>query len=194
MMDFLKFIDARLGEASTWTAIATMLLAAHINVDAGVWHQVTLWGMIGSGVAGILLKEVGTKPAMQITQDMLNGFVAAVKALPDQAGKTVAMLAVLVGAGAFLAGCTPTGQLSPQAVATGQLYCATATATGPLVVALADASGVPVTATNKASSVVQAACAVINAVPVSPPANPAQAPVVAAPVAPAASTPAAAKS
>lgn len=102
---------------------------------------------------------------------------------------------IMLLAAIALAGCTSTGQLTPQAqqiannmVANGQLFCAMQTATGPLVVALADAAGTPVTATNKGASVVQAACAVIGAIPVAPPANPAQAPVVAAPV------PAAAKS
>lgn len=86
-----------------------------------------------------------------------------------------------------LAGCTQAQLASFQSgkanvVAEGQLFCAEETATGPLVVALADVSGAPVTATGKASSVVSAACAVINAVPVSPPPVPVQAPVVAAPV------------
>lgn len=65
-------------------------------------------------------------------------------------------------------------------VKAGQLYCAEATATGPLVVALANLNGVPVKVTNQASADVAAACALVNAIPVSPPANPATAPVVAA--------------
>ena len=65
------------------------------------------------------------------------------------------------------------------AIADGQLYCAKATALGPLVVALADAAGAPITVTGKASQVVADACAVIGAIPVVPPANPATAPVVA---------------
>jgi hypothetical protein len=69
-------------------------------------------------------------------------------------------------------------------VVTGQLFCAEQTATGPLIVALADASGVPVVVTNMAAAWVTAACAAIDAVPVTPPANPAQAPVVAAAVPP----------
>jgi predicted ATPase len=66
-----------------------------------------------------------------------------------------------------------------QAVADGQLFCARATSTGPLVVALATAAGAPLTVTNKAAADVAAACAVIGALPVAPPANPAAAPVVA---------------
>ena len=68
-------------------------------------------------------------------------------------------------------------------VEAGQLFCATSTATGPLVVALADAAGAPVLATNATAAFVQAACAQINAIPVTPPPVPAAAPVVAVPVA-----------
>lgn len=66
-----------------------------------------------------------------------------------------------------------------QAVVSGQQFCATATATGPLVVALVNTAGTPVTVTNKGAADVAAACALIGAIPVSPPANPAAAPVVA---------------
>lgn len=83
MMDLLRFLDARLGEPSTWTAIATMLLAAHISVPAGLWEQITLWGMIGAGTAGVFLKEVGTKPTSQIASDVIAALVANVKAMPD---------------------------------------------------------------------------------------------------------------
>jgi hypothetical protein len=83
----------------------------------------------------------------------------------------------------MLAGCTQQQQTAiNSAVVEGQLYCAQATATGPIVVALADAAGVPVTVTGKAADVVAEACAVIGAIPVSPPPAPAAAPVVAAPV------------
>ena len=60
----------------------------------------------------------------------------------------------------------------------GQLFCAMETTTGPLTVALANAAGAPVKVTGQASADVAAACALINAIPVSPPANPAAAPVV----------------
>ena len=75
---------------------------------------------------------------------------------------------------------SPTAQ---KVVAKGQLFCAKVTKDGPLIVALADALGAPIIVTGLASDVVSGACASINAIPVSPPANPAQAPVVAAPVA-----------
>ena len=89
---------------------------------------------------------------------------------------------IIIGSMLALAACN--AATTQQTVAAGQLFCATATATGPLVVALAALNGAPVIVTNKAQAEVQAACALIGAIPVSPPANPAQAPVVAALVSP----------
>ena len=80
-----------------------------------------------------------------------------------------------------LAACSDPAQQA-RVVAQGQLYCGLATTTGPLVVALANTAGAPVIATNKAANDVAALCALINAIPVTPPANPAAAPVVAAPI------------
>jgi hypothetical protein len=90
---------------------------------------------------------------------------------------------------ALLAACSPTQIAKVQSgeqrvVAAGQLFCAQATQTGPLVIALADSIGVPVVVTGATASSVSAACKVVDAIPVSPPADPASAPVVAANVAP----------
>lgn len=79
---------------------------------------------------------------------------------------------------------SPTAQ---RIVRDGDLFCSKVVAGQPLVVALANAVGVPVNVINKSSAVVADACAVIGAIPVVPPPVPAAAPVVAAPVAPAAS-------
>lgn len=70
-----------------------------------------------------------------------------------------------------------------KAVVQGQLYCSKATALGPIVVALADMNGVPISVTGRTAATVSAACAAVQAIPVSPPPNPSQAPVVAAPIA-----------
>ena len=102
--------------------------------------------------------------------------------------KSLALLMMLA-----VAGCTQMQQDAlNQAVATsptaqrlvkdGQLFCAQETADGPIVVAVADMLGAPVIVTGLSSDVVAGVCKSINAIPVSPPANPAQAPVVAAPV------------
>jgi hypothetical protein len=61
----------------------------------------------------------------------------------------------------------------------GRLFCAVATAEGPIIVSLANAEGVPVTVTNQSAAAVAAACAVIDGIPVTPPAAGTTVPVVA---------------
>lgn len=79
-----------------------------------------------------------------------------------------------------LSGCSPAQQAQAErAVVAGQLFCAKATQSGPLVVALADALGAPVVVTGRTTSAVADACAIIGAIPVTPPSQPADAPVVA---------------
>jgi len=80
----------------------------------------------------------------------------------------------------MLAGCSPAQQAQAErVVVAGQLFCAKATATGPIVVALADALGAPVVVTGRTATAVSDACAIIGAIPVTPPAKPSDAPVVA---------------
>lgn len=86
----------------------------------------------------------------------------------------------------ILGGCTAAqltkmGLLKQKAVVAGQLFCSKETTDGPLVMALETAFGVPVVVTGVESKVVASACAYVDAIPVSPPANPAAAPVVAVP-------------
>ena len=71
----------------------------------------------------------------------------------------------------LLAACTPAQKAT--ALKDGQLFCAKATVAGPLVFALADAAGAPVIVTGLASAVVKGDCAAIDAIPVTPPADPA---------------------
>lgn len=59
----------------------------------------------------------------------------------------------------------------------GALFCQKAQASGPLVVALANIYGAPVTVVNQTSQAVADACALVGAVPVAPPADPAVVPV-----------------
>ncbi len=92
-----------------------------------------------------------------------------------------------LGAALLLAGCT--AAQTNTAVRDGQLFCAKATTDGPLVVAVADAAGAPIIVTGLAAAVVKGDCALIDAIPVTPPANPAAAPVVAVAVPPAAVPP-----
>lgn len=87
--------------------------------------------------------------------------------------------AILAGMG-MVGACTPAQQAT--AVVDGQLFCAKLVAGSPLTVALADALGVPIIVQGMASAIVRADCALIGAIPVSPPLNVSQTPVVAVPV------------
>ncbi len=85
-----------------------------------------------------------------------------------------------LGAALLLAACTPAGCTPAQeqrTVVDGQLFCGVATKSGPLVVAIVSATGVPVVVTGMASAAVASICAVIAAIPVTPPPVPAAAPV-----------------
>ena len=67
-----------------------------------------------------------------------------------------------------------------EGVAAGQLFCSVATADGPIVTAIVDAADAKaVTVTGKAAAFVASVCAVINGIPVSPPAAPNAAPITA---------------
>jgi hypothetical protein len=101
-------------------------------------------------------------------------------------------LALLLAGGTLLciAGCSSTGTSATSPVAqAGQLFCAVQTGGGgAVVVALIDAAAsgaapgggqVAVIATNMGKAYVDEACAGAGGIPVSPPANPAAAPVVA---------------
>ncbi len=97
-------------------------------------------------------------------------------------GSAVALM-LTTGCGVNSSGQTTvtSGTTAATVVVKGQEFCAKATADGPLVVALLDAFGAPVTVTGLPSSVVAANCNLIGGIVVSPPANPATAPVVTAP-------------
>lgn len=91
----------------------------------------------------------------------------------------------LLGVCAALVACTPAStQKLNTAVAAGQSFCAVATAVGPAVVALVNAADdKAVTVTGKTAAAVAAGCALVNGIPVMPPADPAQVPAVAVKVA-----------
>jgi hypothetical protein len=89
-------------------------------------------------------------------------------------------IATIAAAAIAITGCTnPQVQ---QAVTDGQLFCKQVTATGSLIKKVATTSGAPVSVIGQSSAQVKAWCALIDAVPVPPPAAPEQAPV--APVVP----------
>lgn len=82
MRDLLAFLDARFGEASTYAGLAAVLTAAHVSVDPGLWHAMTLWGVVISGVLAVVIRESGTKPAAEVAADVLDATVTAIKAMP----------------------------------------------------------------------------------------------------------------
>lgn len=199
MLDLLRYVNARFGEASTYASLAALLLAAHVNLDPGLAKQLMLWGMIGSGGIAVILSEVGAKPGSQIAADVLAAIIAGVKQLPDQASKAAtAMLLLLAGtsllmlnacapaaagagAGAAAIGLQVVNGINT-AVQDGQLFCAVATQTGPIVMRIVDAAngGKPVIIIGQSAQRVADICAALNGgVPVVPPANPAAAPVAA---------------
>jgi len=189
MLDLLKALDARLGEPSTYAGLATMLVLLHINVAPGLWSQVTMWGTVGAAVAAVVLKEVGTKPGAQIAMDAVSALVSAVKALPENVGKTAAALLLVCVLPAIGLGACSTAQQAAvtNSVATlasvaaahnttaaallsdGALVCGQASSVqGQLLegsaVAILNAAGVPVSVTNQAASDVAAACSAIGLV------------------------------
>lgn len=110
------------------------------------------------GALGLYLVGCGTTPAQQAS---LTDGAATLAAVAAAHNTTVSSL-----------------------VSKGALFCKKVTTDAPLVVAVATLSGVPVSVIGVASDVVAATCAGINAVPVSPPADPASTPIVVIPVAP----------
>lgn len=110
---------------------------------------------------------------------------------PAASPKTTSTVAIfcLVFASFLLTACMNTQQqaqlttdlqnANAVAVQDARLFCAVATPAGPIVVAVADAAGAPVVATGTAKLVVDASCAAINGIPVTPPAVGTTVPVVA---------------
>ena len=82
MRDLLAYLDARFGEASTYAGLAAILAAAHVSVDPGLWHAITLYGVVVSGVLAVVIREGGTKPPAQVAADVIEAVVTGIKALP----------------------------------------------------------------------------------------------------------------
>ncbi len=83
MRSLLAYLDARFGEASTYAGIAAVLGAAHVSVDPGVLHAVTLWGVVLAGALAVLIGEAGNKPDQTVATDVLTALVAGIKAMPE---------------------------------------------------------------------------------------------------------------
>ena len=91
MMDLLKYLNARLGEASTLAGITGLLALLHVHVDPGVVKDITLYAPLVTGVLSILLADVSAKktPAA-VAQDVLAGVLAALPAVQQAPAVTPA--------------------------------------------------------------------------------------------------------
>jgi len=89
MMDLLKYLNARLGEASTLAGITGLLALMHVHVDPGVVKDITLYMPMVTGVLSILLADVSAKktPAA-VAQDVLAGILAALPAVQQAPAAT----------------------------------------------------------------------------------------------------------
>jgi hypothetical protein len=91
MLALLKMLDERLSEPSTYAGLSAVLLALNVNIDPGIWHQVTLYGTGGAGIGAMLLSEIGNKPPMQVAVDVMRALAVGLKTIaPDATAKPVA--------------------------------------------------------------------------------------------------------
>ena len=91
MMELLKYLNARLGEASTLAGITGLLALLHVHLDPGVVKDITLYAPLVTGVLSILLAEVSArKPPAAIAQDLLAGILAALPAVQQAPAATPA--------------------------------------------------------------------------------------------------------
>jgi hypothetical protein len=91
LLALLKIFDARLSEPSTYAGLSAVLLAMNVNIDPGVWHQVTLYGTVAAGIGAMLLSEIGNKPPTQVAVDVIQALAVGLKTIaPDVTANPVA--------------------------------------------------------------------------------------------------------
>ena len=56
-MSILRYVAARLSEASTWAAFAVVLAGVHVSIDPGLWQHIADAGIAVSALAGFLIPE-----------------------------------------------------------------------------------------------------------------------------------------
>jgi hypothetical protein len=56
-MSILRYLTARLSEASTWAAFAGLLAGVHVSIDPGLWQHIVDAGIALSALAGFLIPE-----------------------------------------------------------------------------------------------------------------------------------------
>lgn len=183
----LSFIDARMGEPSTYASLSVILASAGFNVSDGVMHTVAMYGMVAAGALGVLLSESNIKPGVQVAEDVAKAAVAGIKAMPvTTAGLAIVAMASLSACSAQqgVAVLTAAGVSQAQATtivsdsaAAGQLFCQSESG----VVAVAGANVVGAT-----GQAVANVCAVATAAgaltPVAPPAGTVATVVAVAPI------------
>jgi hypothetical protein len=59
-MSILRYVAARLSEASTWAAFAGLLAGVHVSIDPSLWQHVADAGIAVSALAGFLIPEQAT--------------------------------------------------------------------------------------------------------------------------------------
>ena len=79
-MDLLKYLNARLGEASTLAGITGLLALLHVHLDPGVVKDITLYAPLVTGVLSILLADASAKrQTVVVAQDVLSGILGALQ-------------------------------------------------------------------------------------------------------------------
>ncbi len=53
----VRYVVLRLGEASTWAALAGLLAGVHLTIDPGLWQHIVDAGIAVSSLAGFLIPE-----------------------------------------------------------------------------------------------------------------------------------------
>ncbi len=56
-MSILRYVIARLSEASTWATVAGLLAGVHVSIDPGLWQHIVDAGIAVSALAGFLIPE-----------------------------------------------------------------------------------------------------------------------------------------
>ncbi|HTZ78698.1 MAG TPA: hypothetical protein VMC10_12345 [Stellaceae bacterium] len=56
-MALFRYLVLRLGEASTWAALAGLLAGVHVSIDPGLWQHIVDAGIAVSALAGCLIPE-----------------------------------------------------------------------------------------------------------------------------------------
>ena len=77
MKELIKYLVARLDEASTWASLSVFLATMGLHIPAGLWQDVSLFGMAGAAGAGVLIREKGKLPlsitAKEVADAIING-------------------------------------------------------------------------------------------------------------------------